>query len=89
MIGAPVEHAHLFGHVDEIELDGPAAKGLEVYEQQALLRPEHVARVWLAVQKLFGAPAGADRLPQTPVKTSCVSTYLAIGRTRDGCVANC
>ena len=65
MIGAPVEHAHLFGHVGEIELDGPAATGLEVYEQQALLRPEHVARVWLAVQELFGAPASADRLPQT------------------------
>ena len=65
MIDAPVEHAHLFGHVGEIELDRPAATGLEVYEQQALLRSEHVARVWLAVQKLFGAPAGADGLAQT------------------------
>lgn len=25
LIGGPVEHAHLFGHVSEIELDGPAA----------------------------------------------------------------
>ena len=65
LIGAPVEPAHLFGHVGEIELDRSAATGLEVYEQQALLRPEDVARVWLAVQELFGAPAATDRLQQT------------------------
>lgn len=49
--------AHLFGHVSNIELDGPPATGLEVDEQRPVLGPEQIARVRLAVQELLdGAP---------------------------------
>jgi hypothetical protein len=50
---------HLFGHVSEVELDWPATTCLQVYEHQALLRPEHVAWVRLAVQQLLWGVAQA------------------------------
>src|SRR5580698_9355392 len=46
-ISARVALADIFGDVGEVELDGPAAARLEIDEQQAGLRAEHVARVRL------------------------------------------
>src|ERR1700722_2680698 len=61
LVGVRIASAHLFGDVGEVELDGPTATGLEVYEQQPLLRAEQVARVGLAVQELVGGAAVTDR----------------------------
>lgn len=52
--------ADFFGGMGEVEFDGPTATRLKVYEQQPLLRGEHVARVRLAVEQLLGAAALAD-----------------------------
>ena len=43
---------------------GPRQHVSKVDEQQPVLRPEHVARVRLAVQQLLGGAAVADRAPQ-------------------------
>jgi hypothetical protein len=48
----------------EVEFDRPTATRLEVYEQQPVLRGEHVARVRLAVQQLLGAAVLADHSSQ-------------------------
>src|SRR6266571_9148705 len=48
----------------EVEFDRPTAARLEVYEQQPVLRGEHVAWVRLAVQYLLGAAALADHSSQ-------------------------
>src|SRR5439155_22686106 len=42
--------ADFFGHMGEVEFDRPAAARLEVYEQQPVLRGQHVGWVRLAVQ---------------------------------------
>ena len=44
----------------QVELDRPAATGLEVDEQRPALRAEHVARVRLAVERLLGAAVIAN-----------------------------
>ena len=44
----------------EVELDRSTATGLEIYEQQPVLRGEHVARVRLAVQQLLGTATLAN-----------------------------
>jgi len=49
--------------MSEVEFDGPAAARLQVYEDQSVLRGQHVARVRLAVQQLLG-PAAAGHPPQ-------------------------
>jgi hypothetical protein len=54
----------LFRRMGKVEFDRPATTRLEVYEQQAVLRAEQVARVWLAMQQLLAA-ALADHSPQT------------------------
>ena len=64
LISVRIVLADLFGHMGEVELDRPAATRLEVYEQQPVLRAEHVAWVRLAVQQLLGGAAVADRSPQ-------------------------
>jgi hypothetical protein len=42
--------ADFLGRMGEVEFDRPTAARLEVYEQQPVLRGEHVAWVRLAVQ---------------------------------------
>src|SRR5260221_13821079 len=65
-ISVRVALADIFGDMGEVELDGPAATRLEIDEQQPGLRTEHVAWVRLAVQKLLGGAAVADRLSPAP-----------------------
>jgi hypothetical protein len=48
----------------EVKFDRPTTAGLEVCEQQPVLRREHVAGVRFAVQELLGGAALADRLSQ-------------------------
>jgi hypothetical protein len=50
--------ADFFGRMGEVEFDRPTATRLEVYEQQPLLRGEHVARVRLTAR--IGQLALAD-----------------------------
>src|SRR2546423_14612855 len=38
LIGARIERADLFGHMGEVELDGPVATGFEIDEKQPILR---------------------------------------------------
>ena len=64
LIDARIVLADLFGCMGKVEFDGPATTRLEVDEQQLVLRGEHVARVWLAMQQLLAA-ALADHSPQT------------------------
>jgi hypothetical protein len=64
LISARIALADLFGHMGEVEFDRPTATRLEVYEQQSVLRAEHVAWVRLAVQQLLGGAAVADRSSQ-------------------------
>jgi len=45
----------------DVELDRPAATSLEVCEQQPVLRPEHIAGVWLPVEQLLGGFPLTDR----------------------------
>ncbi len=73
---ARILHTHVFGHVCEVELDWSATTRLEVYEHQPLIRPEHVARMWLAVQELLWGAARADRL--APASQS-VGEKLTVG----------
>jgi hypothetical protein len=63
LIGVRIVPAHRFGHMSDVELDRPAATRLQVGEEQSLLRPEHIARVWLAVQQLLGGATVCDRPP--------------------------
>jgi hypothetical protein len=65
LISVRIVLADLFGHMGEIEFDGPTATGLEVDEQWPVLRAEHVAGVRLAVKQLFGGAAVVDRASQT------------------------
>jgi len=58
--------AHILVDMGKVELDGPTATRLEIDEQQSELRPEHVVRVRLAVQKLLGSAAVDDRLSSAP-----------------------
>jgi hypothetical protein len=55
--------ADLAGRVGEVEFDRPTTTRLKVYEQQPVLRGEHVAWVRLAVQQLLAALA--DHSSQT------------------------
>ena len=64
MIDTRIVLADFFGRMGEVEFDRPTATRLEVYEQQPVLRGEHVARVRLAVQQLLAA-ALADHSSQT------------------------
>src|ERR687897_2259562 len=68
--------AYLFGHMGDVELDGPAATGLEVYEQQPVLRLEQVACVWLTVQQLLAGAPVVDRPPQASQR---VTEKLTVG----------
>jgi hypothetical protein len=64
LISSRIVLADFFGRMGEVELDRPTATRLEVYEQQPVLRAEHVAWVRLAVQQLLGGAAVADRSSQ-------------------------
>jgi hypothetical protein len=64
LIDTRIVLADLFGRMGEVEFDRPTATRLEVYEQQPVLRGEHVARVRLAVQQLLGAAVLADHSSQ-------------------------
>ena len=61
MVNVRIMLADFFGHMGEVELDGPTATRLEVDEPQPVLRAEHVARVRLAVEQLLGGTAVDDR----------------------------
>jgi hypothetical protein len=56
--------ADLFGSMGQVEFDRATATGLEIYEQQPVLRCEQVARVWLTVQKLLRCVAVSDHSSQ-------------------------
>ena len=60
MIDTRIVPADVFGRMGEVELDRSTATGFEIYEQQPVLRGEHVARVRLAVQQLIGTATLAD-----------------------------
>jgi hypothetical protein len=60
MIDTRIVSADFFGRMGEVELDRSTATRLEIYEQQPVLRGEHVARVRLAVQQLLGTATLAD-----------------------------
>lgn len=64
LISSRIVLADLFGHMGEVEFARATATRLEVYEQQPVLRAEHVAWVRFAVQQLLGGAAVADRSPQ-------------------------
>jgi hypothetical protein len=66
LIDTRIVLADFVGRMGEVEFDRPTAARLEVNEQQAVLRGEHVARVRLAVQHLLRAAAPADHSSQTP-----------------------
>ncbi|HUZ02076.1 MAG TPA: hypothetical protein VMU89_17150 [Thermomicrobiaceae bacterium] len=61
MINIWVVCAHRFRHIGDVKLDRPTATRLQVCEQQPGLRPEYIARVWLAVEQLLGGAALTDR----------------------------
>jgi hypothetical protein len=61
LIGAWIVPAHLFRHMRDVELDRPTAASLQVCEQQPVLRPEQVARMRLAVERLLGSVPLTDR----------------------------
>ncbi|HSH81694.1 MAG TPA: hypothetical protein VLA19_24470, partial [Herpetosiphonaceae bacterium] len=44
LISVRIVLAHLFGRMDDVELDGSTATGFQVCEQQPVLRPEQIAR---------------------------------------------
>ena len=56
--------ADFLGRMGEVEFDRPTATGLEVYEEQPVLRGEHVARVRLTVQQLLSGATVADHSSQ-------------------------
>src|SRR5690349_17494131 len=59
LINRWIVFADCLGRMGDVELNGSATTGLEVYEQRARLRVEHVPGMWLAVQQLLvGAAAG-------------------------------
>ena len=64
LIDTRIVPADLFGCVGEVEFNRPTTTRLKVYEQQLVLRGEHVARVRLAVQQLLAA-ALVDHSSQT------------------------
>jgi hypothetical protein len=83
LIGAGIECADLDrrparvdGRMGDVELDWPAATRLEVDEQQPAPRPEHVARVRLAVQQLLGRTSVDDRAAHRSQRRA---NQLAIG----------
>jgi hypothetical protein len=61
VVSAWIVRAHLFRHMGDVELDRPTATGLQVSEQQPVLRPEQIARVRLAVEQLLGDVPLTDR----------------------------
>jgi len=56
--------ADFFWRMGEVEFDGPTAARLEIYEQQPVLRGEHVTRVRLTVQELLSGATVADHSSQ-------------------------
>ena len=64
LIDTRIVLADVLGRMGEVEFNRAATTRLEVYEQQAVLRGDHVARVWLAMQQLLAA-ALADHTSQT------------------------
>src|SRR6202011_3643815 len=70
LVDSRIVFADFFGRMGEVEFDGPAATRLEVYEQQPVLRGEHVARVRLTVQQLLSGATVADHLSQA---SQCVA----------------
>jgi hypothetical protein len=61
LISVRIALADIFGHMGQVEFDGPTAARLKVNEQQPVLRVEDVAWVRLAMQQLFGGTAVANR----------------------------
>ena len=61
VVDVRVALSHLFGYMGNVELDRPAATGLEVDEQRAVVRVEDVSGVRLAVHELLSGSALANR----------------------------
>jgi hypothetical protein len=64
VVNTRIAFADLFGHMGKVEFYRPTATRLEVYEQRAGVRVQHIAWVRFAVQQLLGGGAVADRSPQ-------------------------
>ena len=79
LISARVALAHVLGRVGQVEFDRATATRLEVDEQQPTLRAEDVPGMWLAVQKLLGRAAVADRVSQV---SEGVRQELSVRRRR-------
>jgi hypothetical protein len=77
LIDTRIVPADFFGRMGEVEFDRSAATRLEIYEQQPVLRGEHIARVRLAVQQLLGAAAFAD-----PSSDACISPTIELSSAR-------
>ncbi len=60
LVNVAVRRGDSFGHVGQVELDGPAATGLEIDEHEPAPGAEHVAGVRLAVERLLVAPVITD-----------------------------
>ena len=89
LISAWIVCAHLFRHMGDVELDRPTATSLHVREQQPVLRPEHIARVRLAVEQLLlgGVPL-TDR-PRQPSQRVAQKLAVRIPKIRGlGAVAD-
>jgi hypothetical protein len=76
--------AYLFGGMGDVELDRPATTGLQVNEQQPVLRPEQIAGVRLAVQQLLGGATLADRPTQPSQRAAqklpvCIAELGSVG----------
>ena len=87
MVNIRIAFADLFGRMGEVEFDRPTATRLQVYEQRAGVRAEHVAWVRFAVQQLLGGAAVADRSPQASSRGAAKRPVI-VGERR-GVVAAC
>src|SRR5260370_314957 len=86
LIDTRIVVADFFGRMGEVEFDRPAATRLEVYEQQPVLRGEHVARVRLTVQQLLSGAAVADHPSQAPQRVA-EEVPVRIGECRSAVAA--
>jgi len=81
LISVRIALADFFWHMGEVEFDWPTATRLEVYEHRPVLRAEYVARVRLAVQKLFSGAALAD-YPSPALQRVAEKLTVRVGERR-------
>ena len=81
LVDVRVVLADRLGNVGEVELDGSTAARLEVDEQRAVLRAEHVARMRLAVEQLLHGAAVVDR-PSQASQSAAEEHAVCVGELR-------